>query len=200
MNFQMKCPFCGFDDTKVTDSRPTEGKKRRRRECAGCGKRFTTYESVEIPMLFVLKKDNTIEMFNRDKLIIGLSSAMKKRPVSVECLRKIADDIENHYANQMQTQVTTAEIGDRVLAALKEIDQVAYVRFASIYKDFGDVDGFVNIISELKNGSRRRRVTCACRPKIFTTEGRYSTPTSSWSSPRKLSRWANRTRYRFTRV
>ncbi|MCL2054888.1 MAG: transcriptional regulator NrdR [Oscillospiraceae bacterium] len=149
----MRCPFCGFEDTKVTDSRPAEGKKRRRRECSSCGKRFTTYESVEAPVFFVLKKDNTIEVFNKSKLVMGLSNAVKKRPVGLDVLHKIADSIENHYVNQMQTQITTAEIGDMVLAALKEIDQVAYVRFASIYKDFGDVDGFVNIISELKSGT-----------------------------------------------
>ena len=148
----MRCPFCGYDDTKVTDSRPVDGRKRRRRECSDCGKRFTTYEAVEMPMLLVLKKDNTIEVFDKRKLVMGLSNAVKKRPVGIEVLNKIATDIENNYATQMQTQITTAEIGDAVLAALKEIDPVAYVRFASIYKDFGDVDGFVNIISELKRG------------------------------------------------
>lgn len=146
----MKCPFCGFEDTKVVDSRPAEGKKRRRRECTDCGKRFTTYESVEMPALFVLKKDNTIELFDRNKLIQGLSRAIKKRPVGIYDINKIVDSIEGYYANQMQTQITTCEIGDMVLSALKDIDHVAYVRFASVYKDFGDVDSFIEIISELK--------------------------------------------------
>lgn len=147
----MRCPFCGFEDTKVIDSRPADGRKRRRRECTSCGKRFTTYESVEMPVLFVLKKDNTIELFDRSKLIQGMSIAVKKRPVSIVDINGIVDEIEAYYANSMVTQVTTAEIGDMVLERLKHIDEVAYVRFASVYKDFSDVDSFIDIISELKN-------------------------------------------------
>lgn len=147
----MRCPFCGFEDTKVIDSRPADGRKRRRRECTSCGKRFTTYESVEMPVLFVLKKDNTIELFDRSKLIQGMSIAVKKRPVSIVDINSIVDEIESYYANSMVTQVTTAEIGDMVLERLKQIDEVAYVRFASVYKDFSDVDSFIDIISELKN-------------------------------------------------
>ena len=147
----IKCPFCGFEDTKVIDSRPAEGKKRRRRECTSCGKRFTTYESVEKPLLLVLKKDNSFEPFDRTKLIQGLSIAVKKRPVSVEDITHIVDSIESYYANKMQTQVTTSEIGDMVLDALKKIDLVAYVRFASVYKDFSDVESFIRIISELES-------------------------------------------------
>jgi transcriptional repressor NrdR len=145
----MKCPFCGFEDTKVIDSRPSEGKKRRRRECTSCGKRFTTYEVVEKPMLMVYKKDGSFEPFDRGKLIKGLQNAIKKRPVSVEQVTALVDDIENTYANKMQTETTTSEIGDMVLHGLKKLDHVAYVRFASVYKDFGDVDSFIQIISEL---------------------------------------------------
>jgi len=147
----MRCPFCGFEDTKVVDSRPVDGKKRRRRECTNCGKRFTTYESVEMPVLLVIKKDNSVEIFDRNKLVKGLSTAVKKRPVSAEDINKIVDSVESYYANNMQTQITSAEIGDIVLGKLKEIDQVAYVRFASVYKDFSDVESFINVISELKN-------------------------------------------------
>ena len=146
----MRCPFCNFEDTKVVDSRPIEGKKRRRRECTSCGKRFTTYEAVEMPVLLVLKRDNTIELFDRGKLIKGLSTAVKKRPVSVEDINRIVDSVESCYANSFQNQITSAEIGDIVLKNLKEIDQVAYVRFASVYKDFTDVESFISIISELK--------------------------------------------------
>ncbi len=145
----MRCPFCGFEDTKVIDSRPAEGKKRRRRECTKCGKRFTTYESIEKPLLLVLKKDNSFESFDRTKLIQGLTSAVKKRPVTIEQITKIVDSIEGYYANKMQTQVTTSEIGDMVLSLLKDVDLVAYVRFASVYKDFTDVQSFIHIISEL---------------------------------------------------
>ncbi len=146
----MRCPFCNFEDTKVVDSRSIDGKKRRRRECTNCGKRFTTYEAVEMPVLLVVKRDNSVELFDRNKLIKGLSSAVKKRPVSIEDINRIVDSVESCYANNMQNQITSAEIGDIVLRSLKEMDQVAYVRFASVYKDFSDVESFINIISELK--------------------------------------------------
>lgn len=145
----MRCPFCSFEDTKVVDSRPVDGKKRRRRECTNCGKRFTTYEMVEMPVLLVVKKDNTIEMFDRNKLIQGMSVAVKKRPVSIVDINNIVDEIELHCANNMLTQVTTTEIGEMVLERLRNIDHVAYVRFASVYKDFSDVKSFIEIISEL---------------------------------------------------
>ena len=145
----MRCPFCNHEDTRVIDSRPSEGKKRRRRECPKCGRRFTTYEVVEKPMLMVYKKDGSFEPFDRQKLIKGLQNAIKKRPVSVEQISSLVDDIENTYANKMQTETTTSEIGDMVLSGLKNLDNVAYVRFASVYKDFNDVDSFIQIISEL---------------------------------------------------
>ncbi len=145
----MRCPFCGFEDTKVIDSRPADGKKRRRRECSNCQKRFTTYEIVEMPLLMVSKKDGTFEPFDRNKLIKGIYSAIKKRPVSVDTVSKMVDEIENYYANKMQNQVTSTEIGDMVLTMLEKIDLVAYVRFASVYKDFTDVDSFIKVISEL---------------------------------------------------
>ena len=147
----MRCPFCGFEDTKVIDSRPAEGKKRRRRECTNCGKRFTTYESVEMPLLMVLKRDGTFEQFDRSKLIKGIYSAIKKRPVSVDVVTHMVDQVENNYANAMQNQATTVEIGDMVLSMLKSIDLVAYVRFASVYNDFTDVESFIKIISELSS-------------------------------------------------
>ena len=147
----MRCPFCGYEDTKVIDSRPSEGKKRRRRECIQCGKRFTTYEIVEKPVLMVQKKDGSFEPFDREKLILGISTATKKRAVSLETIEKIVDDIENKTANEMRTEISTSEIGDDVLSALKEIDLVAYVRFASVYKDFNDLESFINIITELNN-------------------------------------------------
>ena len=147
----MKCPYCGFEDTKVIDSRPVEGRKRRRRECTSCHKRFTTNETVEMPMLHVVKKDGSFEPFSRVKLLNGIYNAIKKRPVDVSDVTSIADNIESYYANKMQTQVTSAEIGDMVLNLLKDIDLVAYVRFASVYKDFTDVDSFISVISELNS-------------------------------------------------
>ncbi len=147
----MRCPFCGYGKTEVIDSRPSEDKKRRRRECVQCGKRFTTYEVVEKPMLMVIKKNGGFEPFDRSKLIAGIMSATKKRVISPETVTEIVDGIENKLANEMRTEVSTAELGDEVLAALKNIDLVAYVRFASVYKDFNDLDSFIAIIRELSH-------------------------------------------------
>ena len=147
----MRCPFCNYEDTRVIDSRPSEGKKRRRRECPKCGKRFTTYEVVEKPQLMVYKRDGSFEPFDRQKLIKGFQNAIKKRPVSVDDMKNLVDDIENTFANKMQTETTTSEIGDMVLMGLKKLDHVAYVRFASVYKDFSDVDSFIQIITELSD-------------------------------------------------
>lgn len=147
----MRCPFCNYEDTRVIDSRPSVGKKRRRRECPKCGKRFTTYEVVEKPQLMVYKRDGSFEPFDRQKLIKGIQNAIKKRPVSVDDMKNLVDDIENTFANKMQTETTTSEIGDMVLMGLKKLDHVAYVRFASVYKDFSDVDSFIQIITELSD-------------------------------------------------
>ena len=139
----MRCPFCNYEDTRVIDSRPSEGPK--------CGKRFTTYEVVEKPQLMVYKRDGSFEPFDRQKLIKGIQNAIKKRPVSVDDMKNLVDDIENTFANKMQTETTTSEIGDMVLMGLKKLDHVAYVRFASVYKDFSDVDSFIQIITELSD-------------------------------------------------
>ncbi len=146
----MKCPFCGYEDTKVVDSRVIDDKKRRRRRCTSCDRRFTTYECIERPDLLVNKKDNTYEPFDRNKLIQGLSFAVKKRPVSGSAIISIADDIENYCANNGINQISTRKISDIVLERLKELDEVAYVRFASVNKDFNDVECFLDIISDLK--------------------------------------------------
>lgn len=152
----MICPYCSCSESKVIDSRPYEGKIRRRRECISCGKRFTTYESVEIPELLVNKKDNTFEVFNRSKIIRSMSVAVKKRPVSIEDINKIVDNIENYCASSA-SQVTTSEIGDMVLDSLKKLDKVAYVRFASVYKDFADVEGFLDVISKLRDDEKNEK-------------------------------------------
>ncbi len=145
----MRCPFCGFEDTKVIDSRSIDLKKRRRRECTNCSKRFTTYETIDKPLLMVEKKDGSFEPFNRNKLITGIYSAIKKRPVSVDDVSKIADEIENTFANEFTNQISTAKVGDIVLEKLKTLDPIAYIRFASVYKDFDDKESFIKIISEL---------------------------------------------------
>ncbi len=147
----MRCPFCSFEDTKVIDSRPADNKKRRRRECTNCGKRFTTYEIVEMPLLSVQKRDGTFELFDKEKLTRGICSAVTKRPVTIEQVNEIVEHIEVICANEMRNQITSTEIGDIVLEHLKNLDDVAYIRFASVYKDFSDVESFIGSISELKN-------------------------------------------------
>lgn len=145
----MKCPECGYEDSKVIDSRPAENKIRRRRECLSCKCRFTTYEMVETIPLMVVKKDNTTEPFDRDKLINRLARATVKRPVQIEDLEKMVEDIVQELKNQFRREVSSDEIGKLVLRRLKDIDKVAYIRFASVYRDFNDIDSFVRIISEL---------------------------------------------------
>lgn len=145
----MKCPECGYEDSKVIDSRPAENKIRRRRECLSCKCRFTTYEMVETIPLMVVKKDNTIEPFDRDKLINRLARATVKRPVQIEDLEKMVEDIVQELKNQFRREVSSDEIGELVLRRLKDIDKVAYIRFASVYRDFNDIVSFVRIISEL---------------------------------------------------
>lgn len=146
----MQCPYCGERDTRVLDSRPAEMKIRRRRECTRCGRRFTTYEIVERPLLMVEKRDGSFEAFDRNKLLKGILNAIKKRPVRVEQIAALIDHLENTYANEMCSVVTSAEIGNAVMEQLKTIDAVAYVRFASVYQDFSDVAGFIAAISELE--------------------------------------------------
>lgn len=146
----MKCPYCGYEDQKVVDSRPNGDKIRRRRECLKCHKRFTTYEVVEKPLIMVKKKDKSYEPFDRDKLIRGILSAIKKRPVSTDRISKIADDIEKKCSTQVK-EITTSQIGDIVLENLLAIDEVAYIRFASVYKDFKSVNGFISEIKRITN-------------------------------------------------
>ncbi|MBR5514160.1 MAG: transcriptional repressor NrdR [Ruminococcus sp.] len=147
----MICPFCRFPDSKVIDSRPKADRIKRRRECIKCGARFTTYEIIENPMLMVEKRSGSYEPFSRNKLIQGIFSAIKKRPVSIDDVEKIADSIENHYANELKNIAPSKEIGELVLTKLKDIDPISYIRFASVYEDFTDVTSFVAVISKFEN-------------------------------------------------
>ena len=148
----MKCPFCSYTESKVVDSRPAEDseKIRRRRECLSCGKRFTTYEAIENTPLIVVKKDHTRQIFDRDKLLRGLLRACEKRPVALETLEGLVDSIEQTYANAMLKEVSSVELGEQVLKELKKLDKVAYIRFASVYRDFSDVDSFLNELQKLQ--------------------------------------------------
>jgi transcriptional regulator nrdR len=153
---EMKCPFCGYAESKVMDSRPTdEGSRiRRRRECLQCGKRFTTYEIIESLPIIVVKRDKSREAFDRDKLLTGMLRACQKRPVSIETLEKVIDDIEAQIQNSLEREVTSRRIGEYAMEKLKDIDEVAYVRFASVYREFKDINSFHEEISRLMSGER----------------------------------------------
>ncbi len=147
----MKCPYCGFIDDKVIDSRPTEegSSIRRRRECTSCAKRYTTYEKVESIPLMVVKKDKTRETFDRDKLLNGLLRACEKRPVSLADLEKLVEEVESRIYNSLEREITTKKIGEMVMTELKNMDEVAYVRFASVYRQFKDINTFMNELEKL---------------------------------------------------
>ena len=149
----MKCPFCGFDDSKVVDSRPTdEGTSiRRRRECLKCLKRFTTYETVERMPLMLVKRDGTRQAYDRQKLLGGLMKACEKRPVSYQMLEDAVDNIEQALLNSYEREITSIHVGELAMQELKNIDEVAYVRFASVYRQFGDINTFMDELKDLLN-------------------------------------------------
>ncbi|MBR2284489.1 MAG: transcriptional repressor NrdR [Ruminococcus sp.] len=152
----MRCPYCGCGESKVIDSRPKDGSIKRRRECIECSSRFTTFEIIEKPALMVQKKSGKLEAFDRDKLTRGIYTAVKKRPVTVDQVDGIAGYVEEHFANVQQNVASTREIGELVLSRLRDIDPIAYIRFASVYEDFTDVDSFVAVISELDKKKTER--------------------------------------------
>ncbi len=147
----MKCPFCSFEESKVIDSRPTdEGEKiRRRRECISCGKRFTTYEIIESVPIIVVKKDKSRQAFDRVKLFNGMLRACEKRPVSIEQIDKVVSEIEAELQNSLDREVTSVHIGELVMDKLKGLDEVAYVRFASVYRQFKDINTFMDELAKL---------------------------------------------------
>ncbi|HHU48925.1 MAG: transcriptional regulator NrdR [Caldicoprobacterales bacterium] len=149
----MKCPFCLTEDSKVVDSRPTdEGMViRRRRECNRCAKRFTTYEKIESLPMMVVKKDGRREAFNSNKIMAGLLKACEKRPVSVRDLEAMVQEIEKQVYNSLEREVTSGFIGEMVMEKLRELDEVAYVRFASVYRQFKDINTFMEELNKLLN-------------------------------------------------
>lgn len=147
----MKCPYCGQDDSKVIDSRPIDdgSKIRRRRECISCSKRFTTYEIVETVPLMVVKKDKSREVFDRQKLLAGLLRASEKRPVTYKMLEATVDSIEQSLLNNYDKEVPSTEIGELAMNELKKLDEVAYVRFASVYRQFRDLNSFMEELESM---------------------------------------------------
>ena len=147
----MKCPYCGEQDSKVIDSRHSEDGSsiRRRRECDGCGKRFTTYEKIEQMILMVIKKDGSREAFDRNKIMNGIIKACEKRPVPMAEIEKVVDDIERGLNNMMEKEVESTFIGELIMERLRKLDEVAYVRFASVYREFKDVNTFMDELKKV---------------------------------------------------
>jgi transcriptional repressor NrdR len=147
----VKCPFCGFQEDKVVDSRSSKNGLaiRRRRECLQCGKRFTTYEQVEELLPVVVKKDNRREPFDRFKIISGMRKACEKRPVSTDMLERAVDEIEKALQNKMEKEVASTAVGELVMKKLAELDEVAYVRFASVYRQFKDLNAFMDEVKDV---------------------------------------------------
>ena len=147
----MKCPFCGYNESKVIDSRPAEegATIRRRRECLACQKRFTTYEIIERLPLVVVKRDGSRQSFDKVKLINGMVRACEKRPVTLNTLERIADEIEQELQSGLEREIKTVDIGEMVMVRLKSVDEVAYVRFASVYRSFKDINTFMDELTKL---------------------------------------------------
>ncbi|MBE7022709.1 MAG: transcriptional regulator NrdR [Ruminococcaceae bacterium] len=147
----MKCPYCEYEESKVIDSRPTDENEaiRRRRECLSCAKRFTTYEKVESIPLMVIKKDGSRQMFDREKLLNGIMRACEKRPVATMDMEHITNEIENAAQNLLEREIKSEQIGEMVMERLKDVDEVAYVRFASVYRQFKDINTFIDEVNKL---------------------------------------------------
>ncbi|MCO4095794.1 transcriptional regulator NrdR [Macrococcoides canis] len=154
----MKCPKCSFNQSKVVDSRHADDMNaiRRRRECERCGTRFTTFERIELQPLIVVKKDGTRQAFNRDKIVHGLVRACEKRPVPYESLEQITDAVENTLREKGQSEISSVDIGEIVMDHLMHLDQVSYVRFASVYKEFKDVDQLLRTMSDILNEKNKK--------------------------------------------
>ena len=152
----MKCPYCGKENTRVIDSRPTDDSSiRRRRQCDECGKRFTTYEKVETLPLIVVKKDNNREPYDREKIVAGIVRSCHKRPISMTQINDMVDDIEGQIFNMGEKEIPTTTIGSIVMDKLKDLDEVAYVRFASVYREFKDVNTFMDEIKKMREQDRK---------------------------------------------
>ena len=153
----MKCPFCGYEESKVIDSRPADDGERirRRRECIKCAKRFTTYEIIESVPIIVVKKDKSRQVFDRQKLFNGMIKACEKRPVTSETIERAVSDIETHLQNSLDREVTSIQIGELAMEKLKDIDDVAYVRFASVYRQFRDINTFMQELNKLLDTDKK---------------------------------------------
>lgn len=153
----MKCPYCLYPESKVIDSRPADDGQRirRRRECLCCKKRFTTYEAIESQPVIIIKRDKSRQVFDRNKLLSGMLRACEKRPVSLETLEKAIDEIESQLQNSLEREVTSVTVGEMALEKLRQIDEIAYVRFASVYRDFKDIGSFLEELNNLVSSGNK---------------------------------------------
>jgi transcriptional repressor NrdR len=177
----MRCPYCTFAASKVTDSRVVENGIRRRRECQKCGLRFTTYERIQATALMVSKQDNRREEFNREKLIVGIRKACTKRPISSRTIEKMVEDIEAELQHLGHVEVPTSILGTMVMERLRNLDRVAYIRYSSVYRDFQDIESFERAVQDLKEENTQLRLPEAAlaparrrRRRVSTTPARYA--------------------------
>ncbi len=188
----MECPFCGHGESRVVDSRPTVGGVRRRRECVGCGRRFTTMERVELEDVMVVKKDGRREPFSREKILAGVRKACEKRPIPTGALEELVERVEREVYSLGKAEVPTSYIGDLVMDGLRQLDRIAYIRFASVYRAFADVDELERELEALKAGWPRPDVPpgqLVLLPEVKAASrlsGRGAA--SSWSRRRRVSR------------
>jgi len=166
----MNCPYCGYYDSKVTDSRGINDGIRRRRQCLRCGSRFTTYERLQPASLFVIKKDEGREEFNRNKLLTGIHKACEKRPLPAGTVDKLADDIEAELYRLGKVEIPSAVIGDMVMERLKSLDYIAYIRFASVYREFADITALKQEVDTLVGGEARVSPTTSQLPLLLSEE------------------------------
>jgi transcriptional repressor NrdR len=168
--FKVNCPYCGYHDSKVIDSRDVEDGIRRRRQCLNCDSRFTTYERLQPASLFVVKKDQRREEFNRDKLLSGIRKACEKRPLPTGAIDKLAEDIEAELYNMGKAEIASSIIGDRVMRGLKNLDYIAYIRFASVYREFTDITALKQEIDNLVNMKSENPTVIAQLPLLPTEQ------------------------------
>ena len=162
----MKCPYCSFEESKVIDSRSADDGERirRRRECLGCGKRFTTHEIIETVPIIVVKRDKSREVFDRNKLTAGILRACEKRPVSIQQIETMVNTIESKIQSALEREITTAQIGELAMEEIKKVDEVSYVRFASVYRQFKDINTFMEELNKLLTEKRKKKKTVVSFP------------------------------------
>ncbi len=166
----MDCPYCGFDDSKVIDSRDVDGGIRRRRQCLRCESRYTTYERIQPVNLFIIKKDDRRELFDRQKVLNGVRKACEKRPLPADIVDKLADDIEAELYHQGRSEVPSRLVGDMVMQRLKELDHIAYIRFASVYREFADITALKEEVDTLLDNKAREAASTAQLPLLPDAE------------------------------